>query len=99
MKKVKVLTLALTLGLLVSLTGCAALERATDAHAQADRATYDAVAPEYSEMSKEAYKKKADGTYSKWFTDSQSKRRLRTVETWKKNVEATEKEAKGNKEE
>ena len=98
MQKVTGLALLLILGLLVSLnTGCGSLERVTEAHAQADRANLDAVAPEYLDMSKNAYRKKSDGTFEKWFTDEQAARRDRTVQAWTRHVESAEEEALGTK--
>jgi len=101
MRKVTGLVLLPILVLLVSTltTGCGALERVTEAHAQADRANFEAVADEYVDMSKNAYRQKDDGTYEKWFTDSQAERRETTVATWKRHVEEAEKEAKSAKSE
>lgn len=97
MRKVTGLTLLpiLVLFLSANLTGCSALERVTESHAEADEAFYDAVAEEYEDMAHNAYRKKDDGTYEKWFTETQADRRSRTVESWKGHVEATVAEAKG----
>ena len=66
--------------LLAPASGCASLESPAAAYVAADRATYEAVAPEYA-----AYVRNDPA-----LSDEQRQRRGRTVETWRIRINAAE---------
>jgi len=72
--------LLLPAALLSHAAGCASLESPAAAYVAADRATYEAVAPEYAQYVS------ADPSLD----DEQRQRRGRTLETWRQRVEAGE---------
>jgi hypothetical protein len=68
------------------LTGCSVLTAPEGTYVAADRATYDAVAPEYC----------AYVTNDPSLDDEQRARRRRTVDTWRVRLEAAEGAARRN---
>jgi len=72
--------LVLPAALLAHASGCASLASPSAAYVAADRATYDAVAPEYAEYVRN------DASLD----DDQRARRQRTLETWRIRVKSVE---------